>query len=88
LLQEYRLTSINPSTAYQWLIKLGFIYETRRKGYFVDGHEKPGMIEYRKQFVTRYLQYERHAHRWIQISVLEAQELEQRGFIKADSRYR
>ncbi len=46
------------------------------------------MLEYRKQFVTRYLQYEHHAHWWIQITVLEAQELEQRGFIKADIGYR
>jgi hypothetical protein len=57
LLWEYRLTSNNPSIVYWWLIKLGFRYETRRKGYYIDGHEKPGMIEYRKQFVTRYLQY-------------------------------
>jgi hypothetical protein len=88
LLQEYRLTSINPSTVYRWLRKLRFKYETRRKGYYVDGHEKPRTIEYRKQFVTRYLQYERRAHRWIQITVSEAQELEQRGFIKGDSGYR
>ncbi len=64
-LREYRLTNINPLTVYRWLIKLGFRYETRRKGYYVDGHEKPSTIEYRKQFVIRYLQYERHAYRWI-----------------------
>jgi len=72
VLQQYSLTSINPSTV--WLIKLGFWYETRRKGYYVDGHEKPRTVEYTKKFVTRYLQYERQAHRWIQITVLEALE--------------
>jgi hypothetical protein len=88
ILQEYRLTSINPSTVYRWLIKLGFRYETRRKGYYVDGHEKPGTIEYRKQFVNRYLQYERRAHRWIQITTAEALELEEKGYIQPNSGYR
>ncbi len=51
-LRKYRLISINPSMVYRWLIKLGFRYETRRRGYYVDGHEEPRTIEYRKQFVT------------------------------------
>jgi hypothetical protein len=53
----------------------------------VDGHEKPRTVEYTKKFVTRYLQYERQAHRWIQITVLEALELEQSGYIKPNSGY-
>jgi hypothetical protein len=72
---------------YRWLIKLGFGYETRRKGYYVDGHEKPDTIQYRKQFVTRYLQYEHCAHRWVQITNQEAVELEQKGYIKQNSGY-
>jgi hypothetical protein len=87
ILREYRLTNINPSTVYRWLIKLGFRYETRRKGYYVDGHEKPDTIQYRKQFVTRYLQYERRTHGWVQITNQEAMELEQKGYIKRNSGY-
>jgi hypothetical protein len=58
ILKEYGLTCIDPSTVYRWLQKLGFRYEPRRKGYYVDGHEKPATIEYQKQFTTRYLSYE------------------------------
>jgi len=45
--------------------KLGFWYEPWQKGYDVDVHEKPATVEYRKQFVTRYLSYEQRAHCWI-----------------------
>ena len=78
ILKEYGLTCIDPSTVYRWLQKLGFRYEPRRKGYYVDGHEKPATIEYRKQFITRYLSYEQRAHRWIQISLSEAVQLEEK----------
>jgi len=79
ILKEYGLTCIDPSTIYRWLQKLGFRYEPRRKGYYVDGHEKPATIEYRKQFITRYLSYEQRAHRWIQISLSEAVQLEEKN---------
>jgi hypothetical protein len=44
-------------------------------------------IEYRKQFVTRYLHYKCCAHQWTQIMILEAMELEQMGCIKPNSGY-
>jgi hypothetical protein len=87
-LSEYGLTHIDPSTVYRWLQKLGFKYEPRRKGYYVDGHEKPATIEYRKKFVSRYLQYERRAHRWIQIPLQEATQLEMKRLIPKSSGYR
>jgi hypothetical protein len=49
ILSAYGLTCIDPSTVYRWLQRLGFRYEPRRKGYYVDGHEKPATIEYRKK---------------------------------------
>jgi hypothetical protein len=88
IVREYRLTYINPSPVYRWLIKLGFRNETRRKGYYVDGHEKPSTIEYRKQFKTRYLEYERRAYRWIQTTNEEAVELEKKVFIEPNSGFR
>jgi hypothetical protein len=82
ILKEYGLTCIDPSTVYRWLQKLGFRYEPRQKGYYVDGHEKPAIIEYRKQFITIYLSYEQRAHRWIQISSSEAVQLEEKKWFQ------
>jgi hypothetical protein len=50
LLAEYGLTKVSITTVYRWMVCLGFKYEIRRKGYYVDGHEKPATIEYHRQF--------------------------------------
>jgi hypothetical protein len=55
---DYGLKKICPSTIYKWLKLLGFRYEPRRKGYYLDGHEKPETISYRNKYVQHYLQYE------------------------------
>jgi hypothetical protein len=49
LLHKYELLHIAPSAVYCWLWKLGFKYKHRRKGYYVDGPEKPATIENKKQ---------------------------------------
>jgi hypothetical protein len=50
---EHRFKTICPSTIYKWLKLLGFRCEPRRKGYYVDGHEKPKTISYRNKYVQR-----------------------------------
>jgi len=67
---------------------LGFKYCQRRKGYYVDGHETPATVEYRRKFVERYLKYERRAHRWIQIPLEESRKLEMEEMIPVDIGYR
>jgi hypothetical protein len=42
------------STTWRWLRRLGFSYATRKKPFFVDGHERPNKLEPR-------------THRWIQV---------------------
>ena len=88
LLREYGLTCLSQLTVYRWIKKLGFKYEQRRKGYYVDGHEKPSTIQYREDFVSRYLRYEQYMHRWIQITLTESQELENKGLLTINSGYR
>jgi len=66
---------------------LGFKYSPRRKGYYVDGHEKSATVEYRRKFVERYLRYERRAHRWIQITLEESKKLEREEIIPVGSGY-
>ena len=87
MLHLYRLRSISPATIYRWLLLLGFNYKTRRKGYYVDGHERPATIQYRKAFIARYLSYEIRMHRWIQISRSESLKLEEDGIIPKGSGY-
>ncbi len=85
LLKQYGLTAVCISTVYRWLKKLGVSHEPRRKGYYVDGHEKEETIAYRYNFIERYFTYERRAPRWIQITKEEAYKLEEEGDIPKGS---
>jgi hypothetical protein len=51
ILHCYGLTKLCPSTVYKWMKQLSFTYEPKGKGYYVDGHEKPVKVAYRKDFV-------------------------------------
>jgi hypothetical protein len=66
LLKQYGLTCISISTVCRWLKVLGFKYDFRKKGYYVDGHEKVGTVEYRWKYVDRYLKREAQMYCWIQ----------------------
>ena len=58
---------------------LGFKYEIRKKGYYVDGHEKPSTIAYWKAFCERYLGYEARLHPWVQTTENIAKQIEEEG---------
>lgn len=68
LLHDYGLSTLSMGTVCRWMNRLGFKYCLRKKSYYVDGHERQGTISYRKDFVRRYLCYERRTYRWIQIT--------------------
>ena len=55
LLHENGLNRICISTIYKWMERLGFRYETRKKCYYVDGHEATETQQYRKRFIEWYL---------------------------------
>ena len=59
-----------------WLEALGFKYSTRRKTYYVDGHERPDNVEYRLEYIRRYLSNERRCFRWLQLPIVEVEKLE------------
>ena len=88
MLRPYHIKTICPSTIYKWLIVLGFKYQTRRKGYYVDGHERPRTVSYRNAFVLRYLNYEQRMHRWIQVPLDESRQMEDDGKVVKNSGYR
>ncbi len=87
LLGKCGLKTISVSTVCHWMKCLGFKYEVQKKGYYVDGHEKPSTVEHRKHFVSQYLTYEHRAHCWRQIDAKESPEIENKGLVPRDSGY-
>jgi hypothetical protein len=79
LLKQYGLNCVCFGTVCNWIKKLGFKYQVRKKAYYVDGCKRPATVDYRKKFVQQYLMYERRVHCWLQISLEESKELEKKG---------
>jgi len=50
-LSTYGLKHICLSTVYNWMEKLGFKYEEKKKGYHVDEHERKDTVNYHRKFV-------------------------------------
>ena len=44
---------ISVETARKWMHELGFEVVTKKKGTFVDGHEKEDVVEYCKTFLRK-----------------------------------
>lgn len=55
-----RARGIHVRTARWWLHKLSWRYQQKKKGMYIDGHEREDVVEYRKGFVKRWREYERH----------------------------
>lgn len=45
--------SIGYETARVWMHELGFRVINKKKGIFIDGHERPDVVEYRRKFIRR-----------------------------------
>jgi hypothetical protein len=78
-LKHYRLSKVAMQTIYRWMKALGFRYEMQKKGYYVDGHEKPSTVAYCWFFCECYLAYEIRMFRWEQITLEQIKELEEQG---------
>jgi hypothetical protein len=85
LLEENQLTKLSMTSVFRWMGRLGFKYETHRKTYYVDGHEKPKTKKYRKTMVSEYLKNELRMHRWIQLPLVELTALEAELEIKINT---
>ena len=52
LLPELKIEeTISESTAVRWLKRMGFRLARVQKGVYVDGHERPDVVESRKKFI-------------------------------------
>ena len=56
---------------------LGFQYYVCQKTYYIDGHEKPEVVAYRKKYVANYIDDEIRCFRWVQLSEDEVAKMEQ-----------
>ena len=63
LFKEFRLKKLTLMTVCNWMHLFGLKYEDRRKSYYVDNHEKPENIKYRRDFIKRYFAYELRCYR-------------------------
>jgi len=50
---------IHIRTAWRWLHKLSWRYQQKKKGMYIDGHEREDVVEYQKGFVECWREYER-----------------------------
>lgn len=88
LLAELGLRTICSMTVYRWMLALGFRHKTRKKGYYVDGHERKSTRKYRKKFTAMYLKLEFKCYRWIQVPLAQAVKFEEADIVKCGSGYR
>ena len=79
VLSEYGLKKLTIMTLYRWMRSLGFNYSVKTKTYYVDGHERPDVVEYRIEFIKRYKKCELQSHRWVQLSETEVDLLIKEG---------
>jgi len=87
LLKWCCLTKVCPSTIYQWMQHVGVQYLPRRKGYHMDGHERPATVENHNAFTEWYLKYEQWMFQWIQLPKFEAMKLEKENKVPISSGY-
>ena len=52
------IASISEKTARVWLRKLGLVPQSRKKGIYFDGHERPDVLEYRAVFLKKMEEFE------------------------------
>ncbi|KAI2513104.1 hypothetical protein MHU86_1396 [Fragilaria crotonensis] len=72
-LKAHGLESMSFTTAWRWMRLLGFKYDTRKKSFYVDGHEREDVVKTRNEFCKRYLtELEPYCKRWVQVSKSEA----------------
>jgi hypothetical protein len=51
--------SISIRTAQRWLHKMGWRFGKKKNGMYIDGHERPDVVEYREGFVARWKEYDK-----------------------------
>ena len=53
------------ATIYRWLRILGYKHRRVTKGIYLDGHERPDVVAYRRDFLVRMAEYRRRATQYV-----------------------
>ena len=75
ILHHYGLSKICIATVYRWMAAIGIKYGTRKKNYYVDGHEREDVVKSRTTYIKKYFCDEQRMYRWVQIPMMEFSEL-------------
>ena len=68
-MNEHKISTLSIPTCWRWMHRLGFTYNTQRKGYYVDGHQRSDVVASRRAFCETYLtDVEPRCVRWIHVS--------------------
>ena len=51
--------TIHQRTACRWLKKLNWCYTRKKKGMYIDGHEREDVVAYRTEFIKRWKEYKK-----------------------------
>ena len=75
-LNAHKLESLSLSTTHRWMHLLGFDHDSRKKSFYVDGHERADVVMHREIFCTCYLTewWKPRCKRWVHLSVEEAKQ--------------
>jgi len=77
ILKLYKLLKLCIGTIYNWMGLVGFKQNVRRKAYYVDEHEHPYNVLYRKRYIQEYLKLEYRCFLWIVLNEANVKELEE-----------
>ena len=60
--------TVSRSTAQRWLYKLGFQHKVAKKGVYIDGHDRPDVIDYRNNvFLPQMAEVEQRSYHYLTV---------------------
>lgn len=72
--QDKSRQSIRVSAARAWLKSMGYTWRTPKKDVYLDGHERPDVVNDRQEFLAKFKQFEPRLARWDENGNLEGGE--------------
>ena len=70
---------VSESCALAWAHRLGLCYATRKKHYYVDGHDRPDVLAHRENWLEKEGRLELRQYLWAQVPLAKALKLCEQG---------
>ena len=86
MIEESEFLQVSESCALAWAHRLGLCYATRRKHYYVDGHDRPDVLAHREIWLEKEGRYELRQYLWLQLPLGKALEIGEQGLVGDDFR--